>query len=111
YRCPSDPGPPTNAVFQSFGANNYVVNREVVGPDVNNRPAPMAVQRILDGSSNTILVGERDSVRNVSAVWVRSSASSASFEGRPGQGINKLNPTPTNTGSCVRLGWNSLHPG
>jgi len=111
YRCPSDPAPDTNAVFQSFARNNYVVNREVVGPDVNNNPAPIAIHQILDGSSNTILVGERDSVRNVGAVWVRSSASSASFEGRPGPGINIPNPNPSSTGDCTRLGFNSLHTG
>jgi prepilin-type N-terminal cleavage/methylation domain-containing protein/prepilin-type processing-associated H-X9-DG protein len=112
YRCPSDPGPSINASFQSFGMNNYVVNREVVGPDVSNNPAPMAIQQILDGSSNTILVGERDFVRNVGAVWVRSSVSSASFEGRPGSGLNPLNPhnpPNTGTGNAQRLAFNSLH--
>jgi prepilin-type N-terminal cleavage/methylation domain-containing protein/prepilin-type processing-associated H-X9-DG protein len=111
YRCPSDPGNDTNAVYQSFGRSAYIVNREVVGPDVNNNPASMAIQQIPDGSSNTILVGERDSVRNASAVYVRSSASSASFEGRPGRGINIPNPNPASTGDCTRLGFNSLHTG
>jgi prepilin-type N-terminal cleavage/methylation domain-containing protein/prepilin-type processing-associated H-X9-DG protein len=111
YRCPSDPGNDTNPVYQSFGRSAYIVNREVNGPDVNNNPASMAIQQIPDGSSNTILVGERDSIRNASAVYVRSSASSASFEGRPGRGINIPNPTPTTTGDCTRLGFNSLHTG
>ncbi|VTR90791.1 Uncharacterized protein OS=Planctomyces brasiliensis (strain ATCC 49424 / DSM 5305 / JCM 21570 / NBRC 103401 / IFAM 1448) GN=Plabr_1394 PE=4 SV=1: N_methyl_2: SBP_bac_10 [Gemmata massiliana] len=111
YLCSSDPGQDTNPVYQSFGRSSYVVNREVTGPDANNNPAALSIQTISDGSSNTILVGERDSVNNTGAVWVRSSASSASFEGRPGRGINIKNPSPTTTGDCTRLGFNSLHTG
>jgi len=109
YRCPSDPTGPTNPVFHSFSTNNYVVNREVTGPDVNNNPTGLKVDTISDGSSNTILVGERDGVKNTAAVWIRDSNSSCSFEGRPGRGINIVNPNPASTGDCTRLGWNSLH--
>jgi prepilin-type N-terminal cleavage/methylation domain-containing protein/prepilin-type processing-associated H-X9-DG protein len=113
YRCPSDQGPTINGSFQSYGMNNYVCNREVLGPDVNNHPTMISIQGILDGSSNTILVGERDFVRNVASVWgVRSSVSSSSFEGRPGSGINPLNPAnppSSGTGNAQRLGFNSLH--
>ena len=75
YRCPSDPGQSVNSVLNNYGMNNYVVNREVVGPDASNRPAPMKVERITDGSSNTVMLGERDSIRNIGAVWVRASGS------------------------------------
>ena len=113
YRCPSDPSGPINGSFENYGMNNYVINREVTGPNVNNDPANMAIQQILDGSSNTILVGERDFVRNVAASWgVRAPASSASFEGRPGSGINPLNPAnppSSGTGNAQRLAFNSLH--
>ncbi|MFO0928492.1 MAG: DUF1559 domain-containing protein [Gemmataceae bacterium] len=111
YRCPSDSGTATNAVYENFGRSNYVVNRNLVGPDAGNNPTPMAVHQIRDGSSNTLMVGERDSVRNTGAVWVRSNASSASFEGRPGRGINILNPSPNSTADCARLGFSSLHTG
>jgi prepilin-type N-terminal cleavage/methylation domain-containing protein/prepilin-type processing-associated H-X9-DG protein len=115
YRCPSDSGTDTNPVLQNYGRSNYVVNREVHGPDANNNPASLAIQNIQDGSSNTILIGERDSIRNIAAVWHRSSATSASFEGRPGRGINiaypGTPPPPTGTGACERLGFTSLHTG
>jgi prepilin-type N-terminal cleavage/methylation domain-containing protein/prepilin-type processing-associated H-X9-DG protein len=115
YRCPSDSGQDTNALLQNFAMSNYVVNREVTGPDVNNRPTNLAVNTIQDGTSNTFLVGERDTVRNIGATTSRSSTTSASFEGRPGRGINikypGTPPPPTGTGDCVRLGWNSLHTG
>ena len=52
-------------------------------------------------------------MRNCGAVWgVRSSVSSASFEGRPGPGINPLNPAnpPSNgTGNAQRLAFGSQH--
>jgi prepilin-type N-terminal cleavage/methylation domain-containing protein/prepilin-type processing-associated H-X9-DG protein len=113
FECPSDMSSTVNTSFQSYGMSNYVINREVVGPDVNSKPAALAIQRIPDGSSNTILVGERDFVRNVGAVWgVRSSVSTSSFEGRPGSGLNPTNPaTPPNsgTGNSQRLAFNSMH--
>jgi prepilin-type N-terminal cleavage/methylation domain-containing protein len=111
YRCPSDTGTDLNGVFSSYARCNYVINREVTGPDVNNNPAGMAIQQIPDGSSNTILVGERDSVRNAAAVVVRATQSSSSFEGRPGRGLNIPNPNPNSTGDCTRLGFNSMHTG
>jgi hypothetical protein len=93
-----------------------VINRYVLGPDVNSNPTNMNLSQISDGSSNTIMAGERDSLHNIGAVWAaRSSVTSASFEGRAGKGINvpypNTPPTPTGTGDCKRLGFNSLHPG
>ena len=116
YTCPSDSGNRINNLLNGYAKSNYVVNREVHGPDVNNRETKMAVHQILDGSSGTILVGERDFIRNIGAIWPgRSGATTASFEGRPGRGINipypNTPPTPTGTGDCIRLGFNSLHPG
>jgi prepilin-type N-terminal cleavage/methylation domain-containing protein/prepilin-type processing-associated H-X9-DG protein len=118
FRCPSDRGPDTNTSMQNYGMSNYVVNREVVGPgrlDGSNVPNALAVNTITDGASNTILVGERDFVNNVAGTWgVRSSTSSASFEGRPGSKINPTNPAnpaSTGTGNAERLAFNSQHRG
>src|SRR6202042_2153483 len=118
FRCPADSGAAINTSFQNYGMSNYVINREVVGPgrlDGSNIPNALSIQGIPDGSSNTILVGERDFVNNVGAVWgVRSSTSSASFEGRPGSGINPINPAnppDTGTGNSQRLAFNSQHGG
>jgi len=116
FLCPSDQNfGGTNPALQNFGQSNYVCNREVLGPNVSNQPGKaMVIERIRDGSSNTVLIGERDSTNNIGATWVRSSTTSASFEGRPGRGLNIKNPNnPPNlgTGPCERLGFNSLHPG
>ncbi|OWK42320.1 DUF1559 domain-containing protein [Fimbriiglobus ruber] len=116
YRCPSDTVPDLNTQFQSFASNNYVCNREVLGPgrvDASNTPNALSVQTITDGSSNTILFGERDWVKNVAAVWVRSSSSSCSYEGRPGYGINprQANNVQWTTGNNERLAYSSNHTG
>jgi prepilin-type N-terminal cleavage/methylation domain-containing protein/prepilin-type processing-associated H-X9-DG protein len=111
YRCPSDTGPDTNNLYQGFATSNYVCNREVLGPDVNSNPTGLTINTIQDGSSNTILVGERDMIRNIGAVWVRSNVSFASFEGRPGRGLNIPNASLTTVGDCQRFGFNSPHPG
>jgi prepilin-type N-terminal cleavage/methylation domain-containing protein/prepilin-type processing-associated H-X9-DG protein len=119
YRCPSEANNSLiNTSMQNYLLNNYVINREVVGPgrmDGSNTPNALSIQTILDGSSNTILVGERDFTHNVAATgFVRSSTTSASFEGRPGSGLNPLNPANppwTGTGNAQRLGFNSLHTG
>ena len=113
YLCPSDsPAGDTNPVFESYGRSNYVANREVTGPDASYNLTTLSIPKIQDGSSNTILVGERDSVKNVGAIWAaRSSASTASFEGRPGQGLNVVNPNPLTTTACQARSFNSLHTG
>jgi len=113
YRCPADGGAPINTNYGSYPQTSYVCNREVVGPDASNKPSALSVQTIQDGSSNTILVGERDYVKNVGACQLlRHSASSSSFEGRPGYGLNLDNPTGTVPGSnCRRLEFHSMHTG
>jgi len=118
YRCPSDGtanGNDINNLLNNYSRSNYVINRELVGPDVNNNPAPMTVGTIPDGSSNTILVGERDSVKNIAGTWVRAQATSASFEGRPGRKLNLpypgSPPPPTGAGAAERLGFTSQHSG
>lgn len=113
YRCPGDGGAPFNSNFGGYMTTNYVVNREAVGPDVNNNPTFMTVQGLTDGSSNTILVGERDYMKNVGAAQlIRHPTSSCSFEGRPGTGLNVPNPGgTTGTGYCERLQFGSRHNG
>jgi prepilin-type N-terminal cleavage/methylation domain-containing protein/prepilin-type processing-associated H-X9-DG protein len=122
YQCPADlqsllltapswpqssPGP--------YAKINYVVNRSLLGPDSGNRPVGATVQGIRDGSSNTIMVGERDMTVGVGApLGVRSATTSASFEGRGGYGLNPQPPAGTshwNTGNDQRLSFGSLHSG
>jgi prepilin-type N-terminal cleavage/methylation domain-containing protein/prepilin-type processing-associated H-X9-DG protein len=112
YRCPSDSGPSINSSLNNYGMCNYVCNRSLLGPDNNSNAIPITVQTIPDGSSNTIVLGERDFIRNIGATWVRANQTSASFEGRPGSSLNPLNPAnppSTGTGNNQRLAFNSMH--
>jgi prepilin-type N-terminal cleavage/methylation domain-containing protein/prepilin-type processing-associated H-X9-DG protein len=123
YLCPADASSTLNNAFGTgqftgvtgaLGKSNYVVNREVTGPDVNNNPAPLSVQSIHDGSSNTILAGERDTIINCGGIMGVRASTTASFEGRPGSGISPQpapGAGPFGTGSNQRLAFSSQHTG
>jgi type II secretory pathway pseudopilin PulG len=113
YLCPSDTMNPINPNFGNYANINYVCNRWVLGPDTNSLPAALAVADITDGSSNTIMLGERDLTFNVSgSAFIRSSVSSCSFEGRGGSGLSPI-PSPIGvpwtTGANQRLAYSSQH--
>jgi len=115
FLCPADGGTgPLNQYMGSAGRTAYVVNRALVGPNGSNLPAPITLPGISDGTSNTLMVGERDFIRNVGGTFgQRHTATTASFEGRPGYGLNKAFApgTTPNTGDCKRLLWSSQHSG
>jgi prepilin-type N-terminal cleavage/methylation domain-containing protein/prepilin-type processing-associated H-X9-DG protein len=148
YVCPSDKAGTLNPNYGSgplpntngnYAKSNYVINRYVCGPDarwdatwfnngvvVSYKNNPYSIQEIPDGSSNTIMIGERDTVYNVGALaFIRHGTTTSSVEGRPGPGLNvrPQNPRglPFNCTGCPkgqfdigdghRLGFSSLHPG
>ncbi len=116
FICPSDAGANVVSFWGGYAKTNYLCNREVLGPDASNKFSALALGKIIDGTSNTILLGERDFIRTTPGTqFVRHNATSATFEGRPGRGINipvpGTPPPPTGTPGCERLGWTSLHTG
>jgi prepilin-type N-terminal cleavage/methylation domain-containing protein/prepilin-type processing-associated H-X9-DG protein len=116
YSCPVDFGPIINVSMQGYAKSNYVCNREVLGPDVNNRPSNLSLQEIRDGAGNTILAGEREFFFTTGAIWAGRIYTTASFEGRPGRGMNvKMPKTPPAPADPMldnaRLGFSSLHGG
>ncbi len=125
FNCPADINQnATNAWYDNFGKSNYVCNRALCGPNTStNGPANLKLTDISDGTSNTLMVGERDSYYTFAAVWSAAfelagtlQYSTASFEGRPGQGLNKpygspLPPPATATAAnyAQRLEFSSAH--
>ena len=131
YLCPSDNSSNNiNVWYDGYSASNYVCNRALFGPadgtvgGPNGTPINKALINITDGTSNTIMIGERDSYQTFAAVWIAhaygTDGSTASFEGRPGRGLNIPYraagpfPPPSNFNPfsyAARLEWSSLHTG
>ena len=133
YRCPSDPiGDNVNDILgrngtksgDRYGRNNYVCNRAILGPANNNQPTALAIQLITDGSSNTLIVGERESYKVPGSVWGVRTSTTASFEGRVGFKLNisyadgpRSSAIPADninysgTDDCRRLAYTSAHTG
>jgi prepilin-type N-terminal cleavage/methylation domain-containing protein len=126
YLCPSDPiGSQLNKRYHGtgLGPSSYVVNEGVAGyePNTANGDAH-SMAEILDGTSNTILVSERDhglpakvTHAHVGAVWVGRRSSTCSVAFRSVWKINLVDYTGTDYwnggGGCTRYHLKSQHPG
>jgi prepilin-type N-terminal cleavage/methylation domain-containing protein/prepilin-type processing-associated H-X9-DG protein len=113
YTCPSDPAPGTlNSFFLNYGRSNYIANEQIC--DINST---IGIGAITDGTSNTILAGERDMQQQVAGVWGGNDPAAGGTQtviGRPNWPIN----TPYAGGSaccaadakCTRFAFSSFHP-
>jgi prepilin-type N-terminal cleavage/methylation domain-containing protein/prepilin-type processing-associated H-X9-DG protein len=119
YLCPSDPQNGVgNPYFSGLAKSNYLVSEQV-----SDGGSKINIQAITDGTSNTIMVGERDMQRQVGGVWPgrdtgTPSTSVASVIARPNFGLNtpyaggmNVRPTAAADPSCTRFTWSSLHGG
>jgi prepilin-type N-terminal cleavage/methylation domain-containing protein/prepilin-type processing-associated H-X9-DG protein len=112
FMCPSDPMPAINPFFAGYAKSNYAVNEQIC-----DGGAAAKMTDITDGTSNTILIGERDTRKQIGALWAGRDTTSgvASVIGRPNWPIN----TPYAGGAtccaadttCTRYAWTSFHTG
>jgi prepilin-type N-terminal cleavage/methylation domain-containing protein/prepilin-type processing-associated H-X9-DG protein len=119
FQCPSDAGPEISAWFTvgtgGFARSNYVTSEQV--SDGNSR---YRVTDITDGTSTTIVVGERDTLNNIGGVWAgrdkrEPGVTVASVMGRPNWPIDTRYAGGATCCAAdthgTRFAWTSLHPG
>jgi prepilin-type N-terminal cleavage/methylation domain-containing protein/prepilin-type processing-associated H-X9-DG protein len=124
YRCPSDPGPDVNPRLGNYGKTNYPVSKVLCFIDTKTK-----ITDIADGTSNTLMVGERANppggqpFTHIGAVWAARSATNNSYAFEAGFMNVSMDPAAiTATGGCcnntgvtdpndIRSATNSLHTG
>jgi prepilin-type N-terminal cleavage/methylation domain-containing protein/prepilin-type processing-associated H-X9-DG protein len=115
YKCPSDPGADINSWFSGYAKSNYVISEQV--SDGNSQ---IKILQITDGTSNTLMIGERDTLYQVGSVWAGRDTRPpgvgvASVMGRPNWPINTRYAGGSTCCAAdtagTRFAWTSLHTG
>lgn len=117
YVCPSDSTDRLNSNFGSYAKSNYVCNEGVIRAPASATTSPLSMADVRDGTSNTLLVGERAFItqttpfQSMGSVWMgRHAATNAANLGRAAWPPNtsRYNDSPD---TCKRHTFTSLHPG
>lgn len=111
FTCPSDIGAVQNTNFGNYGKSNYPISEGIA----ENTTRPAGMKDIIDGTSNTLMIGERALITGNTpfhargAMWAgRHSATNAAAVGHASWPPNtSANPDPL----CQRHTFSSLHPG
>jgi prepilin-type N-terminal cleavage/methylation domain-containing protein/prepilin-type processing-associated H-X9-DG protein len=117
YSCPSDPTPSINPYFSGYAKSDYVVSEQI-----SDGSSAIPIAYVTDGTSNTIMIGERDALNQLGSIWAGRDTTPpgvgvASVIGRPTWPINTryAGGTPCCSGDtaagCTRFAWSSLHGG
>ena len=127
YVCPSDVGSPLNSLFSGYPKSNYLANDEVFTaqylPPLSG--APLSIRDISDGTSNTIMIGERalkitGDFLSVGGVWAGRTPIGGAVQviGRGAWPPNTSYPTSLSQAIGTptdplnkRTAWTSLHTG
>jgi prepilin-type N-terminal cleavage/methylation domain-containing protein/prepilin-type processing-associated H-X9-DG protein len=115
YLCPSDPAPAINPWLSGYAKSNYAVSEQI-----SDGNSAIKIALITDGTSNTLMIGERDTFEQIGASWpgrdtVPSGIGVASVMGRPNWPINTKYAGGTTCCAAdaggTRFAWASQHAG
>ena len=123
FSCPSDSGPDLNPFFDNYTKSNYVGNWMITTSDpASGTNGPRRIRDITDGTTNTVMIGERaldlNSTRRAvgGIVWGRGASDAANvYHGTwpvntPHAGTSNTNPGAGDPG-CTRHALSSKHVG
>jgi prepilin-type N-terminal cleavage/methylation domain-containing protein/prepilin-type processing-associated H-X9-DG protein len=117
FLCPTDPTGPLNTYLnKNYAKSNYVPSAQVItafNPALPSR-IKVAMKHITDGTSNTFLIGERDQVQGLAALWIGRLSlpvSDAMTYARGDLPLNKPYDPAGGDTTCTRHTWTSLHSG
>ena len=105
FLCPSDDSRTTNPHYGDYSKSNYPPTQDLFP---NNGGTEKSIADITDGTSNTLMIGERSLRYNRAALWIGRNSSDAAGFGRAGWPIN----TPIGADeNCKRHAYGSVHTG
>jgi prepilin-type N-terminal cleavage/methylation domain-containing protein/prepilin-type processing-associated H-X9-DG protein len=112
FTCPADPSLPLHIFYSGYARSDYAVSEQV-----SDGGSMIRISQITDGTSKTLMIGERDVANQAGAIWAGRDTTSgvASVIGRPTWPLNtKYAGGDTCCASdtmCTRYAWSSTHPG
>lgn len=114
FLCPADYSPLSNPNGNGHARNNYPVSQQICSAmSAANGHKPVKIAHITDGTSNTLMIGERDGVKNLAAIWIGRAVgcTDAMVYGRADLPLNTAYNPASGDPNCTRHAWTSLHPG
>jgi prepilin-type N-terminal cleavage/methylation domain-containing protein/prepilin-type processing-associated H-X9-DG protein len=112
FLCPTDPSPLAHIFYSGYARSDYAVSEQV-----SDGGSSIKIAQIKDGTSKTLMIGERDMKNQAGAIWAGRDTTSgvASVIGRPTWPLDTTygggNACCASDTGCTRFAWSSMHGG